>query len=497
MTQIFIVSGTSWTVPGDWSNSNTIETIGGGGGGGTGSSDAGSGGGGGAYSKITNLGGLSGSITIQVGTGGASDTAGGDTWFNGVSLVASSVGAKAGGAGSNNGIAGPGGLASGGVPPGGIKYSGGDGGSTGGNPWAGAGGGGAAGPNGVGGNGSSLSGLTDGGGGGGGNGGGSPGGYTAGSNGNAGGNGNSGTGGSAGDTGSGAGNGTAATGGGGGGAYYSPGGTAHSGGNGAAGSEFDSSHGSGGGGGGGSGRTTIGGTGGNAGNYGGGGGGGGYPQTGVSYGAGGFAAQGIIVVSYTPAASATISATASGALETLEVTDRAELASIAFGLAVSTDSRPQSEALGGVRRSTASRIDFAALIRRDIWPTAEWAGAAVVIADSPVGLETRTSLRTDTAIYADNGRRLASDVQFCVDLSSTLAGDASGRNEFQAVLSVNRLAILEWLTGGARIASEGLLSLEWQDPPAPLLVSQGRLLRSPGRIRILAGPGSRHPFRGG
>jgi hypothetical protein len=65
MTQIFIVSGTSWTVPGDWSNTNTIETIGGGGGGGTGSSDAGSGGGGGAYSKITNLGGLSGSITVR------------------------------------------------------------------------------------------------------------------------------------------------------------------------------------------------------------------------------------------------------------------------------------------------------------------------------------------------------------------------------------------------------------------------------------------------
>jgi hypothetical protein len=100
-------------------------------------------------------------------------------------------------------------------------------------------------------------------------------------------------------------------------------------------------------------------------------------------------------------------------------------------------------------------------------------------------------------IYAEYGRRLASDAQFGLELLSNLAGDAGVRNEFQAVLSVDRLAILEWLTGGARIASEGLLTLEWQDPPALLVVSQGRLLRSPGRIRILAGPGSRHPFRGG
>ena len=63
MTQIFIVSGTSWTLPGDWSNSNTIETIGGGGGGTANSVGSGTGGGGG-YSKITNHSGLSGSITL-------------------------------------------------------------------------------------------------------------------------------------------------------------------------------------------------------------------------------------------------------------------------------------------------------------------------------------------------------------------------------------------------------------------------------------------------
>jgi hypothetical protein len=80
MTQIFIVSGTSWTVPGDWSNTNTVEVIGGGGGGANGDpSYSGSGGGGGGYSKIANLSGLSGSVTIHVGSAGAAGESGGDT----------------------------------------------------------------------------------------------------------------------------------------------------------------------------------------------------------------------------------------------------------------------------------------------------------------------------------------------------------------------------------------------------------------------------------
>jgi len=104
MTQIYIISGTSCMVPADWSNSNTIETVGGGGGGGTpnSSSFSGSGGGGGGYSKISNISGLSGTLTIQVGAGGAPGVSGGDTWFNGPTLGASSVGAKGGGAGDVN-----------------------------------------------------------------------------------------------------------------------------------------------------------------------------------------------------------------------------------------------------------------------------------------------------------------------------------------------------------------------------------------------------------
>src|SRR5438105_1374799 len=77
--QIFLTSGTSWTVPSDWNNANnSIELIGGGGGAGPGYSDSsgsggegGGGGGAGGYSKITNVSLVPNSaVTIAVGGAG-------------------------------------------------------------------------------------------------------------------------------------------------------------------------------------------------------------------------------------------------------------------------------------------------------------------------------------------------------------------------------------------------------------------------------------------
>jgi len=54
VTVVFLTSGTSWTVPSDWSSTNTIEIIGGGGAGGGGSGShavVGAGGGGRSYAK--------------------------------------------------------------------------------------------------------------------------------------------------------------------------------------------------------------------------------------------------------------------------------------------------------------------------------------------------------------------------------------------------------------------------------------------------------------
>lgn len=134
-TKIVLTSGTSWTVPSNWNPiNNTIECWGAGAGGE--SHNAGTkagGGGGGAYSKIANWTG-SGAIAYVLGAGGLGNTSGhdatvgGDTYFNGASLGASSCGAKGGGI-SPDWTGGLPGAAASGV--GTVKFSGGHGGTTG------------------------------------------------------------------------------------------------------------------------------------------------------------------------------------------------------------------------------------------------------------------------------------------------------------------------------------------------------------------------------
>lgn len=174
--QVFITSGTTWTVPNDWVNSNnSIEVIGGGGGGGGGFQQgtgnggyAGGGGGGGGYSRANNVtltpGSVVGVSIGSAGTGGGSSSngsAGGDTYLCNTSSSCTSItdsavvaGAKGGGAGNAGtsgaaGSGGSGGAAGSGV--GSVRKNGGTGGtggpfssSTGG---GGGGGAGAAGPN--------------------------------------------------------------------------------------------------------------------------------------------------------------------------------------------------------------------------------------------------------------------------------------------------------------------------------------------------------------
>lgn len=268
----------TWSVPSDWPNgNNTIEVIGGGAGGGTsaGNNDAG-GGGGGGYSKITNLTLTpGGSAQYQIGVGGAAAAAGGDTWFNGATLGASSVGAK-GGTSTSNTVGGSGGLASGGI--GQTKFNGGDGGTSNNLQNGGAGGGGAAGPGGNGGAGGPSRANVGSGGGGAGGGLSGPGTDGSGSVGGTGGPAQDGTAGGGGIIG--ASNGSGGSG----------GGTATDGSPGGSGIEFDATHGAGGGGGGGG---YAGGKGGAGGLYGGGGGGSAWQAS-----PGGSGAQGIIKVTY-------------------------------------------------------------------------------------------------------------------------------------------------------------------------------------------------------
>lgn len=142
--RIFLTSGSSWTVPADCISA-AIECIGGGAGGVAGHYNYGwPGGGGGAYSKKNSLALTPGdSVSFQIGSGGGSNSAGGDTWFKSTSDVLAK-GAEAGNSSDYNYVP-KGGQASDGV--GDVKYSGGNGGLGQGYGKASGGGGGAAGLN--------------------------------------------------------------------------------------------------------------------------------------------------------------------------------------------------------------------------------------------------------------------------------------------------------------------------------------------------------------
>lgn len=112
-TVVFVTSGTTWTVPADC-NLCDVECIGGGGSGSRQTNSGGNvtGGSGAAWAKATGVTVTpNGSVTIQVGAGGASVTGttagpvngnvGTDTWWNGATLALSKCGAKAGLAGKS------------------------------------------------------------------------------------------------------------------------------------------------------------------------------------------------------------------------------------------------------------------------------------------------------------------------------------------------------------------------------------------------------------
>lgn len=158
-------SNQTYTSKSDWNNSNNnITTVGGGASGGSAITGHETGGGAGACNQITNFTfaapGTT-TATVQLATGGAAavyagsplnGNDGNDTWFNGTTLAASSVGSKGGVhgiAGTGNQSGGAGGVAASGV--GTAKGNGGRGGNlTGASGNGGSGGGGAGGPDGAG-----------------------------------------------------------------------------------------------------------------------------------------------------------------------------------------------------------------------------------------------------------------------------------------------------------------------------------------------------------
>lgn len=111
-TVVVLTSGTSWSVPSDFNPFlNMVECIGGGAGGagGVSSSHGGGGGGGGEYRKIVafNPAGLA-SIPYAIGAGGGPGVAGGDTTWNGGTVIAKGGGTTASAAAGSGGTGGVG-----------------------------------------------------------------------------------------------------------------------------------------------------------------------------------------------------------------------------------------------------------------------------------------------------------------------------------------------------------------------------------------------------
>ncbi|HEX3664707.1 MAG TPA: hypothetical protein VHU23_05705, partial [Rhizomicrobium sp.] len=78
----------------------------------------------------------------------------------------------------------------------------------------------------------------------------------------------------------------------------------------------------------------------------------------------------------------------------------------------------------------------------------------------------------------------------CVTLSKV-----QFRLELLTILGSETRLAPESLSSGARFSVDAPLCLEWADPPSLLILAPERLLRSPGRVRVLAAPGSVQPLR--
>lgn len=430
---VILTSGTTWAVPSDWSNTNTIEVIGGGGGGANGQTAGaspvrgGGGGGGGAYSKISNTTALAGgsTVTIQVGAAGGVAAGGTDTFLcsgtaNCASIAGTAVivGAKAG-TGASGVTAGVGGAGASGV--GATKFSGGGGGgvgtatSKGGS--GGGGGGGAGGTVGAGNTGATSANA----------------GADLGTAGGAGGQGNVTTGGAGG---------TGGTGGAG------AGGTGGAGGNGA---EFDATHGSGGGGGGGGGggRDQNGGAAGASGTYGaGGGGGGGAGEKAASSGAGTAGKAGLIFITYTPQITTTIadgtnpgnSTVAPGsAITDLDVftlvasagTDTVTAATVTLGPAGAFNNIAQADITNGANTAQCTAITNPAS------NTLSFTGCTIPVTTSVVSFKVRITPKTHANMPAVPGASYA--VTGTVTAFTSTNGQA-GTDTASATITIDNLS---------------------------------------------------------
>src|SRR5271156_2124837 len=154
--------------------------------------------------------------------------------------------------------------------------------------------------------------------------------------------------------------------------------------------------------------------------------------------------------------------------------------SLVGSIMVDIDALMPLEVAALLDRDTRSFVEFSSVILRKAGGWAEW--IATQAFGLEIAIEQLGELRVDPELRLESRRLLAGDVQLHFELLATPGSEA--------------LLDLESLMSGAHIAADGPFCLEWANLSSVLVLTSERLLRSPGRVRILAGPGSVHPLRG-
>jgi hypothetical protein len=138
------------------------------------------------------------------------------------------------------------------------------------------------------------------------------------------------------------------------------------------------------------------------------------------------------------------------------------------------------EVAGLLHQGAPGFVEFALAISSKVSGRAEWIVTQVLGAE--IALEDLGNLRVELGLDTEAQSLVGSDKQLLIEL-------------LLSPRSAARL-VSESLASGAQILTDGPFCLEWADPPSAVIVAFERLLRSPGKVRILAGLSSVHPLRG-
>src|SRR5262249_49373033 len=124
----------------------------------------------------------------------------------------------------------------------------------------------------------------------------------------------------------------------------------------------------------------------------------------------------------------------------------------------------------------------------------EWPLLSAIIQRTDLEHAAAVAVKSDTdsesTVGVINNLTLGSEGLFSV------ASEAPFRLAAAAVCRSDTLLVVDALTSGISVLPSELLFLEWLDPPNLMEISIDRLLRSPGRIRILASRISNRPTKG-